>query len=52
MNLNLTPYHVYYLDSSGILRGAFAAASSPGEAIRKIAACEPRYLRATRAIRL
>lgn len=50
--MNLTPYHVYYLDRSGILRGAFAAANTPGEAIRKVANCEPRYLRATRAIRL
>ena len=48
----MTAYHVYYLDRSGIQRGAFTAAHTADEAIRKVAACEPRYLRATRAIRL
>jgi len=48
----MTSYHVYYLDRSGIQRGSFAAAQSANEAIQKIAECEPRFLRATRVIRL
>ena len=47
----MSTYHVLYLDHSGIQREAFAAGSTAAEAIRKVAACEPRYLRATRAIR-
>ena len=47
----MTTYHVFYLDRSGIQREAHAAGSTAAEAIKKIQACEPRYLRATRAIR-
>ena len=47
----MSTYRVLYLDRSGIQREAHAAGATAAEAIKKIAACEPRYLRATRAIR-
>ena len=47
----MATYHVLYLDRSGLQREAYAAGTTAAEAIRKVAACEPRYLRATRAIK-
>ena len=47
----MTTYRVFYLDRSGLQHEAHAAGATAAEAIKKIQACEPRYLRATRAVR-
>ena len=43
-------YRVSYLDHSGLLREASAAGSTPAEAMAKVAACEPRCHRITKAL--
>ena len=43
-------YRISYLDSSGLLREANAAGSTPAEAMAKVVACEPRCHRITKAL--
>jgi len=46
----MTTYRIEYFDHSGLLREAFAAGHSAVDAMAKVAACEPRVLRITRAL--
>ncbi len=41
-------YSIDYLDHSGLLHQAWAAGSTPADAMAKVKATEPRYLRAVR----
>ena len=43
-------YRIFYLDCSGLLRQSHAAGSTPAEAMAKVAACEPRCHRVTKAL--
>ena len=46
----MTTYRIEYFDHSGLLREAYAAGHSAVDAMAKVAACEPRVLRITRAL--
>ena len=48
--LIMTTYRIEYFDHSGLLREAYAAGESAVDAMAKVAACEPRVLRITRAL--